>query len=98
MGLTWASGMWSSSNRDFPNEQPFKIYGHDQTRSFNYVDAVEGTVLALENGVGQAGIYWFWAKITIKELTKYVGDMMGYQGDYVNAETFPGSVSRRFQI
>ena len=79
------------------NEQPFKIYGHDQTRSFNYVDdAVEGTVLALENGVSQA-VYHIGSEqeITIKELTKYVGDIMGYQGDYVDAETFPGSVSRR---
>jgi len=33
------------------NENPFKIYGHDQTRSFNFIDdAVEGTVKAMESG------------------------------------------------
>ena len=32
-------------------EEPFKIYGHDQTRAFNYIDdAVIGTVLAAEKG------------------------------------------------
>ena len=28
-------------------------------------------------------------------LTKYIGDIMGYIGPYEEAETYPGSVSRR---
>ena len=33
------------------DENPFKIYGADQTRAFNHIDdAVNGTVLAMEKG------------------------------------------------
>ena len=79
------------------NENPFKIYGHDQTRSFNYInDAVEGTVLAIEKGKDRS-IYHIGSEdeISIKDLTKFIGKLMNYQGEYVDAETFPGSVSRR---
>ena len=34
-------------------------------------------------------------EITIKELVKTVGNLMGYRGEYVSAPTYPGSVSRR---
>ena len=79
------------------NETPFLIYGHDQTRAFNYIDdAVLGTVLAVERGKNQE-IYHIGDsdEITIEALTKFVGELLGYDGDYESAPTFPGSVSRR---
>ena len=80
------------------NERPFKIYGHDQTRSFCYVsDAVEGTVLAMENKSSNGQIYHIGSEneITIEELIKATGRIMNYNGEYEFAPTFPGSVSRR---
>lgn len=79
------------------NENPFKVYGHDQTRSFNFIsDAVEGTILAMERG-STGGIYHIGdtEEMTIEALTKFVGELMGYQGVYENAPTYPGSVARR---
>ena len=79
------------------SENPFKIYGHDQTRAFNYIDdAVAGTVGAMERG-GNREIYHIGTQeeITIEELTRYVGELMGFEGEYVYAPTYPGSVSRR---
>ena len=79
-------------------ENPFKIYGADQTRAFCYItDAAEGTVLAMENENSNQEIYHLGSpeEITIAELVKLVGDLMGYHGDYINAPTYPGSVSRR---
>ena len=34
-------------------------------------------------------------EISIEELIRSVGDMMGFAGEYVEAPTYPGSVSRR---
>ena len=79
------------------NESPFLIYGHDQTRSFNYIeDAVIGTVLAVEKGNDQE-IYHIgdMDEISIETLTKFVGNLMNFSGDYEFASTFSGSVSRR---
>lgn len=79
------------------NEDPFLIYGHDQTRSFNYIsDAVNGTVLAMEKG-RSGEIYHIGSseEISIETLTRYVGDLMGYKGTYQFAPTYPGSVFRR---
>ena len=78
-------------------EAPFLIYGHDQTRAFNFIDdAVRGTVLAVENGANQ-GIYHIGDndEISIETLTRYVGDLLNFEGEYKYAPTFPGSVSRR---
>ena len=78
-------------------ESPFKIYGHDQTRSFNYIDdAIEGTILAMENGLS-GEIYHIGdsTEITIEELVRFVGNEFEYKGIYENAPTYPGSVSRR---
>jgi nucleoside-diphosphate-sugar epimerase len=78
-------------------ENPFKIYGFDQTRSFNYIDdAVQGTVLAMEKG-GNGEIYHIGAndEITIEELVRYTGELMGFDGTYEYAPTYPGSVNRR---
>ncbi len=79
------------------NESPFLIYGHDQTRAFNYIDdAVLGTVLAVERGINKE-IYHIGDsdEISIEALTRFVGKLMNYDGDYEFAPTFPGSVSRR---
>lgn len=78
-------------------ERPFKIYGHDQTRAFNYIDdAVEGTVLAMEKG-GNREIYHIGTQeeITIEDLIRYTGELMNYDGEYEYAPTYPGSVARR---
>ena len=80
------------------NESPFKIYGHDQTRSFSYIsDSVEGTILAMESENSDGQIYHIGSseEISIEELIKETGKIMNYQGTYEYAPTYPGSVSRR---
>lgn len=80
------------------SENPYKIYGHDQTRDFCYItDAVEGTVLAMETAGTNGQIYHLGTgvEITIEELTRATGDLMGFKGEYTYAPTYPGSVSRR---
>src|SRR5436190_7900428 len=79
-------------------EDPFKVYGHDQTRDFCYItDAVEGTVLAMETPAANGQIYHLGTQveITIGELIHYTGELMHFKGAYINAPTYPGSVSRR---
>jgi len=79
-------------------ETPFKVYGHDQTRAFCYIsDAVKGTVLAMEQPGTNGEIYHIGTQeeITIEELIRYTGELMGFKGEYENAPTYPGSVSRR---
>ena len=83
--------------RYLAKEDPFKIYGHSQTRSFNYIDdAIEGTVLAMEKGVS-GEIYHIGdeVEITIEILTKFTGEILNFKGEYINAPTYPGSVERR---
>lgn len=80
------------------NESPFKIYGHDQTRSFSYIsDSVEGTILAMESEKSDGQIYHIGSsdEISIEELIKETGRIMNFKGDYEYAPTYPGSVSRR---
>ena len=80
------------------NENPFKVYGHDQTRAFCYItDAVEGTVRAMEQPGTNGQIYHIGTdeEISIGELIKYAGELMDYKGEFENAPTYPGSVSRR---
>jgi UDP-glucose 4-epimerase len=80
------------------NESPFKIYGHDQTRSFSFIsDSVEGTILAMESEKSDGEIYHIGSseEISIEELIKETGRIMNYKGKYENAPTYPGSVSRR---
>ena len=80
------------------NESPFRMYGHDQTRAFSYIDdTVEGTVLAMESDMAAGEIFHIGGsqEISIEELIRAVGEMMGYSGEYVEAPTYPGSVSRR---
>jgi len=80
------------------NESPFRMYGYDQTRAFSYIsDTVEGSVLAMESDQAAGEIFHIGSsqEISIEELIKTVGDIMGYSGDYQQAPTYPGSVSRR---
>ena len=78
--------------------EAFEIYGHDQTRAFCFVkDAVEGTIGAMKNKNSHGQIYHIGndEEITIDSLTRHIGSYIGYSGKYVNAPTYPGSVSRR---
>ena len=80
------------------NESPFRMYGHDQTRAFSFItDIVEGSVLAMESDKAAGEIFHIGSsqEISIEELIKTVGDIMGYSGEYTEAPTYPGSVSRR---
>lgn len=79
-------------------ESPYRVFGHDQTRSFCYIDdGAMGTVLAMEKNTAHDGTYHIGAtdEITMEELIKEVGKYFNYDGEYVNAPTYPGSVSRR---
>lgn len=79
-------------------ESPFRMYGHDQTRAFSYIDdTVRGTVLAMEADKAAGEIFHIGSsqEISIEELIRGVGKMMGYTGEYLEAPTYPGSVSRR---
>tara|TARA_B100000963_G_C22588319_1_gene654224 strand:+ start:214 stop:1266 length:1053 start_codon:yes stop_codon:yes gene_type:complete len=79
-------------------QDPMKIYGHDQTRSFCFVDdAVEGTVAAMESDNSTNQIYHIGnpEEVTMDELTRFIGDLLQYSGEYSEAMTYPGSVSRR---
>tara|TARA_B100001013_G_scaffold177142_1_gene106483 strand:- start:2017 stop:2406 length:390 start_codon:yes stop_codon:yes gene_type:complete len=74
------------------------MYGHDQTRAFSFItDTVEGSVLAMESDKAAGEIFHIGSsqEISIEELIKTVGDIMGYSGEYTEAPTYPGSVSRR---
>ena len=80
------------------NESPFRMYGHNQTRAFSFIDdTVEGTVLAMESDMASGEIFHIGSsqEISIEKLIRAVGEMMGYSGEYVEAPTYPGSVSRR---
>lgn len=79
-------------------EAPFKVYGSEQTRAFCYItDAVAGTVLAMESPRASGEIYHVGndTEVTMDVLTKEIGRLLGYKGDYVAAMTYPGSVGRR---
>jgi len=80
------------------NETPFRMYGHDQTRAFSYIDdTVKGTVLAMESDMAAGEIFHIGSsqEISIEQLTRAVGEMMSYSGEYIEAPTYPGSVNRR---
>lgn len=79
-------------------EPVFKIYGHDQTRAFCYIDdAVMGTVGAMESDLAAGEIYHIGNQdeISMETLTTYIGGLMNYEGEYEAAMTYPGSVARR---
>ena len=79
-------------------EDPFLMYGAAQTRSFSFIDdTVAGTVLAAEADDSAGEVFHIGSdvEITIEALIRQTGDYMGYKGVYADADTFPGSVSRR---
>ena len=79
-------------------KSPFKIYGHDQTRAFCYIDdAVVGTVNAMESSNTAGEVYHIGKQdeINMETLTTYIGELMNYAGEYEAAMTYPGSVARR---
>lgn len=80
------------------NEDPFLMYGHNQTRSFcDIEDAVEGTVAAVEHKSSNGEIYHLGSsvEISIEQLIKEAGSFFNYKGSYKEAPTFPGSTDRR---
>ena len=84
--------------RFMENENPYRIFGADQTRSFcDIEDGALGTILAMENENAVNDIFHIGAEeeITIEQLTKEVGKYFNYTGEYIIAPTYPGSVSRR---
>lgn len=84
--------------RIFKRENPLKMYGHKQTRAFSFIDdAVTGSILAMENEDSDGEIFHIGSpeEITIETLIREVGRLMNYDGDYIKAQTFPGSVERR---
>lgn len=87
------------AQRFLKGEENFKVYGWDQTRSFNHIsDAVVGTVLAMEQPNTNGEIFHLGddvAEITIEELVHYIGELTGFEGNYEKVEAPSGSVSRR---
>ena len=66
----------------------WSAWSADTSATFNYIDdGVRGTVLAMEKGVS-GSIYHIGDdnEITIDQLTRYVGDLIGFRGEYNNEE------------
>ena len=84
--------------RVIKNENPFKIYGAEQTRSFCYVDdGALGTIQAMECDSANKDIFHIGndIEITIEKFIKTTGEYFDFKGNYELAPTYPGSVSRR---
>ena len=85
--------------RFLANENPFKVYGYNQTRAFNYIDdAVAGTIGAMESTNTDGEIIHIGdmkSEITIEELVRFIGNQLDYQGIYERQGAHSGSVSRR---
>jgi UDP-glucose 4-epimerase len=85
--------------RMLENENPFRVYGFNQTRAFNFIDdAVTGTISAMDNPKSSGEIFHIGdmeAEITIEELIHYIGELIGYNGLFERQGVHDGSVSRR---
>jgi len=84
--------------RFLDGEDPFKIYGADQTRSFCYIDdGALGTIQAMECKEAKHDIFHIGSEdeISIEDLVVESGKYFDFQGKYEMAPTYPGSVSRR---
>lgn len=85
--------------RFLEGETPFKVYGFEQTRAFNYItDAVAGTIAAMENPDANGEIFHIGdmrAEITIETLVHYIGEILEFSGEYARQGIHSGSVSRR---
>jgi len=81
------------------NENPFRVYGFDQTRAFNYIDdAVRGTIAAMDKQEANGEIIHIGdmeAEITIEQLIHFIGELTDYSGEYERQGVHDGSVSRR---
>ncbi len=79
-------------------ENPFKIYGANQTRSFCYIDdGALGTIQAMECKKANNDIFHIGSEdeISIKELVIESGKFFNFRGKYIYEKTYPGSVERR---
>lgn len=80
-------------------ENPFTVYGYDQTRAFCHVDdAVRSVVQAMETPDACTQTYHIGDdrhEITIETLIRYIGDLMDFNGEYEQGTSQAGSVSRR---
>jgi nucleoside-diphosphate-sugar epimerase len=87
------------TERFVKGEDPFTIYGYDQTRAFCHVDdAVRGTVQAMTGASAAENTFHIGDdrnEITIETLIRYIGNVVGYEGAYKRGEPHAGSVSRR---
>ena len=84
--------------RFIDGENPFKIYGGDQTRAFCDIDdGALGTIQAMECEKAQNDIFHIGndVEITIEDLVKETGKYFDFKVSYEIAPTYPGSVSRR---
>ncbi len=85
--------------RILKKETPFMVYGHDQTRSFSYIDdAAKATVLAMDSEKTNGEILHIGSmhdEIPIRTLIEFIGEQLNYEGEYKNVEAPKGSVSRR---
>lgn len=84
--------------RFMSNEDPFYIYGYNQTRSFCYIDdGALGTIQAMECRDAQSDIFHIGTEdeITIRDLVIESGKFFSYKGKYIDEKTYPGSVNRR---
>lgn len=85
--------------RFLDKQDPFLIYGAEQTRSFNYIDdAVSGTILAMNSNNTNQEIFHIGdsrEEITISELAHFIGEQLGYEGKFEAAQNHAGSVNRR---
>lgn len=85
--------------RMLDNETPFKVYGYNQTRAFNFIDdAVKGTIAAMDAESANGEIIHIGdmdAEITIEQLIQYIAELVGYSGTLERQGVHDGSVSRR---
>lgn len=79
-------------------ESPFQVYGANQTRAFCYIkDAARASILAAESEQSNGQIFHIGSteEVSMRVLTETVGSYFNYKGEFVDAETYPGSVERR---
>ena len=84
--------------RFYKNENPFKIYGPKQTRSFCYIDdAVKIMSKIMNKKKNKYSIYNIGNnnEISIEKLTKKVGKYLNFKGKFIYKPPFPGSTNRR---
>jgi len=85
--------------RFLDGENPFKVYGYNQTRAFNYIDdAVKGTITAMESSKTNGEVLHLGdpnSEISIEELVHYIGELLNFKGEFNRKAAHSGSVSRR---